>query len=140
MKVAETSLLFLLCLSACNYPFRPLSEEPSVADTYVRIDTDASDRGLVIGTWAPEGDWSYGVYADVRLESLVVTGADGAAIDTGSPRFTPLADWGGKVFVPLSTLQPGPVHLHVRGRFVGLGADGQALVTRDFDEEVKTEE
>lgn len=136
LRSAALSLSLLLA-SACGRFAGLSADEPSVASVYVNARADGAVARVEIGTYGLEGDWSYGAFASARLDGLIVQTLEGAPVATDPPVFTPDPENGGEFLVSAPALDASVDRLRVAGRFVGLNAQGETEVIRDFDHEVK---
>lgn len=136
LRVCSFLLLFLPTSLGCGRFAGVSADEPSVARVLVNARVEGEAAHLQIFTYGVEGDWSYGAFPQARLESLLVDSQSGVPVQTGPVTFTPSEEHGGDFIVPLPALAPTIEKLRVSGRFIGLDADGTAVLTREFKDEV----
>lgn len=136
--MSPRALLFVVSLAglgACDRLRALSADTPSVPGVYMNIRRDGGAARLQLGSEGVEGDWTYGAFPTARLDGLVIVDGAGQAVEAGEPTWTPGPE-GGVFHVPLAGLDEDSARVRVRGRFVGLRADGEIEVIVDFDREV----
>lgn len=123
----------LLGTTGCGILSGAWEDDPSVVNVYVLARSDGGQVSLEIASTGAEGDWTYGAFAQARLDGLRVTTPDGTPVHVGTPTFTPASDHGGTFQVPLPPLSAEVQKVKASGEFIGLDEAGEVVMRRDFD-------